>query len=58
MSPTYKLVRDNGHYSGDEIMFESDDLLDVAQFARDKGGGADLPPLDVGIEFDDGEGLL
>lgn len=57
MSPTYKLVKDNGYHSTEDVLFESDDLLDVAEYAQSKGGGADLPPLDVGLDLD-GEGLL
>lgn len=58
MSPTYKLVKDNGYHSTEDVLFESDDLLDIAQYAHDKGGGQS-PELGVGVDLGDNwEGLL
>lgn len=57
MSPTYKLVKDNGYHRTEDVLFESDDLLEVGRYARDKGGGGEVPLLDASITLD-GEKLL
>jgi len=49
----FKLIRDDGHGRRTDVMFESDDLAEVARFAEQKSG--------VGFGFDlgvDGDDLL
>jgi len=54
----FKLIRDDGSQSRSEVMFQSDNLAEVARFADEKSGrgfGLDLGVEDLGF---DGHDLL
>lgn len=48
----YKIVRD-GHGRGKEVLFESNDLLELARFCKQKSGSRPAGQFDLG--FDDGD---
>lgn len=50
----YKIVRD-GHGRGKEVLFQSDDLMELARFCEEKSGGRDRMggQFDLGIDGDD-----
>lgn len=55
----YKLIKDGGHGKSKQVMYETDDMLEIAEFCRAKAGG---PAMDLGLDFgrddDDGGPLL
>lgn len=50
----YKIVRD-GHGRGKQVLYSSDDLLDIAQFCENKAGRNNDVGFDLGLDIDDGD---
>lgn len=48
----YKIVFD-GHGRGKEVLFQSDDLLELARFCEEKSGAG--PEGQLGFGFDEGD---